>query len=395
MGALAGRAANEQMTAMSWGRRSGGAGVGFEAGLEQPLTLATQQQQFQRGGLENQLLQNQVNFAPQLNQLNMAAKFAEIQKNISDAQKNRYVTPRSGGVYDVQSGQFAPGTEPQDKLSTMQGLLADAASKAQAAGRDPKQDATVQQYSDIITGLQRDVQPKTQNDFQQYYAKYLSDNNLPDTAANMQKAHQMFEVKPVQPGAGDARLDRSYQFNSTQLEKVRQPVDAVATRLGNLEASLNQGTPQADALIAPELLSIMAGGSGSGLRMNEAEINRIVGGRSNWQSLQAAVNKWQLDPKAANSITPAQRSQIRSLYQVVASKVAAKQQALSQAEGALVDANDPTTHRRIVSQLRQTLTGIDAGGGGGQIQVQDPNGGIHTFPDQASAARFKQLAGIP
>src|SRR5689334_13874864 len=30
----------------------------------------------------------------------------------------------------------------------------------------------------------------------------------------------------------------------------------------------------------------------------------------------------------------------------------------------------------------------------GGIKVTDPNGGIHTFPDQASADRFKQLAGI-
>jgi hypothetical protein len=38
-----------------------------------------------------------------------------------------------------------------------------------------------------------------------------------------------------------------------------------------------------------------------------------------------------------------------------------------------------------------------AGGGnagGGQIQVTDPQGGIHTFPDQASADRFRKLAGI-
>ena len=36
-----------------------------------------------------------------------------------------------------------------------------------------------------------------------------------------------------------------------------------------------------------------------------------------------------------------------------------------------------------------------ASAGGGQIQVKDPTGGVHTFPDQASAAKFKKLAGIP
>jgi hypothetical protein len=34
------------------------------------------------------------------------------------------------------------------------------------------------------------------------------------------------------------------------------------------------------------------------------------------------------------------------------------------------------------------------GGGGGSVQVTDPSGGVHTFPDQASADKFRQLAGI-
>jgi hypothetical protein len=40
------------------------------------------------------------------------------------------------------------------------------------------------------------------------------------------------------------------------------------------------------------------------------------------------------------------------------------------------------------------LKSSGAPAGTGQIQVKDPKGGIHTFPDQASANRFKQLAGI-
>lgn len=34
------------------------------------------------------------------------------------------------------------------------------------------------------------------------------------------------------------------------------------------------------------------------------------------------------------------------------------------------------------------------GATGGQVQVTDPKGGIHTFPDQASADKFKKLANI-
>lgn len=61
-GALAGRAANEQATVMSGGRRSGGAGMGFEAGYQLPFTrammpvqLAQAQTGLQAGQLQNQM----------------------------------------------------------------------------------------------------------------------------------------------------------------------------------------------------------------------------------------------------------------------------------------------------------------------------------------------------
>jgi hypothetical protein len=61
-------------------------------------------------------------------------------------------------------------------------------------------------------------------------------------------------------------------------------------RFGRLRDTLNQKSPQADALVAPELLTVIAGGQGSGLRMNEAEIARSVGGRSHLEDLKAALN---------------------------------------------------------------------------------------------------------
>lgn len=391
-GAIAGYGASANAVVQSGGRRSGGFGLGAATGFEAPAQQTQIQQTLQRGGLENQQLAQQVAMQPQIQQLNIAGKVAEIQKNISDAQKNRYVTPRSGGVYDIQSGQFAPGTEPADKSITIDNLLAAAADKAQREGRDPTKDPQVQQLSDVKTSLQKEAQPKTQNDFEQFYGAWLRDNKQPDTAANRLAAHKQWEIKPIQPGAGDARLDRSYQFNSTQLEKLSQPVDDGVRRMGRLQDTLNQNSPQADALVAPELLTVMAGGQGSGLRMNEAEIARIIGGRSNWETLKASINKWSTDPKTANTITPAQRQQIRALVNTVQQRLAQKQSVLDAAHEDLINATDVSGHRRVVAGARSRMTAIDQGGG--QIQVTDPNGGVHTFPDQASADKFKKLAGI-
>lgn len=190
-------------------------------------------------------------------------------------------------------------------------------------------------------------------------------------------------------GRDDARSDKSYQFNSGQLDKVGKPVEDAVARLGRLRDTLAQGTPQADALVAPELLTVMAGGAGSGLRMNEAEISRVIGGRSKWESLKAAANQWSLDPKTANSITPEQRSQIHALVEHVNNKLLAKQQLMDQARQDLINTDDPGEHRRIVATTRGKLTKIDEGEG---QQTQLPNGGGKAI-DKATAQQFYEAAG--
>lgn len=171
--------------------------------------------------------------------------------------------------------------------------------------------------------------------------------------------------KPEKGGAADARADRSYTYNNNKLDTLAKPIEDAQARMGRLRESLAQGTPQADALVAPELLTIMAGGAGSGLRMNEAEISRIVGGRSKWQSLQAAINQWSLDPTKANSITPEQRQQIRDLTEAVNAKLEKKQQALDAAREGLLNSDDPKEHRRIVTEAHHALTQVDQAQPGG------------------------------
>jgi hypothetical protein len=191
--------------------------------------------------------------------------------------------------------------------------------------------------------------------------------------------------------SGDGRDDRSYQFSTKQLDESGKPIADRMERLGRLQDTINQVSPQADALIAPELLTVMAGGQGSGLRMNEAEISRIVGGRTNWESLKAAANKWQLDPSKGLSVTPTQRQQIRSLVGVVYGKLQNKQAIIDAGHEALINAQSVDEQRRIVVDTKKKLSAIDAGSG---VQVTDPRGVVHTFPDQASADKFKKLAGL-
>jgi hypothetical protein len=154
---------------------------------------------------------------------------------------------------------------------------------------------------------------------------------------------------------GTARSDRSYQFHASQINGLRKPIEDRAERIARVEDTLAQGTPQADALIAPELLSVMAGGAGSGVRQNEAELARIVGGRTNWESLKAKVNAWQLDPNKGFALTPAQREQTRALFGTVKDRVSRKMQAIDAANQQLIDTDDPKEHRRISQEIEQAF----------------------------------------
>jgi hypothetical protein len=164
---------------------------------------------------------------------------------------------------------------------------------------------------------------------------------------------------PMKPPNETGRMDKSYQFTMSQIATMEKPIRERADRLDRLVVSINQNTPQADSLIAPELLTAMAGGMGSGLRMNEAEISRIVGGRSNWESIRAAANKWQLDPSKALSITPAQREQIRKLISVMSAKVNAKLAAIDEAKQRIIDAPDVNSHRQIYAETSKKLSAAD------------------------------------
>ena len=83
-GALSGVAGNAQTYAQTG--RNAGFGGGMAAGYTEqlPFLKAYQQQNLQRGGLENQMLQNQVTYAPLLQRLNILKTSADIGKTQAD-----------------------------------------------------------------------------------------------------------------------------------------------------------------------------------------------------------------------------------------------------------------------------------------------------------------------
>jgi hypothetical protein len=253
--------------------------------------------------------------------------------------------------------------------------------------------------------------PSPEDDTQRYMktlqAKQLGQPVSPEDAAFATAYEKNKTIVPTatfnmnQPGKNDAReagrLDKSYTAANTQLQSLRKPIADQADRIARLNDALDQATPQSDALVAPELLTALAGGQGSGLRMNEAELERVVGGRSKWQSLQATLNQWRTDPTKANSITPEQRQQMRALVSAVKGRADAKFKAIEAASQGLIDAGSVDEHRRIMSDLTSQLnaaTNQGAGGGGGTVRMVAPNGQVKDVPaDQVE--HYRQMGAKP
>jgi len=169
---------------------------------------------------------------------------------------------------------------------------------------------------------------------------------------------------PVDTSGRDAvREDRSYQFQSGALDRTEKPIAEALSRSSRLIETLNNGSPVALAAAIPEFLTVMAGGAGSGLRMTEAEMKRIVGGRSVWEDLTAAASRFSTNPQQS-PLTASQVVSIRKMAQAVTAKLAAKQEAINAARDVIGTSTNIVEHRNAVNNMRMKFQQIDNGGGG-------------------------------
>lgn len=163
------------------------------------------------------------------------------------------------------------------------------------------------------------------------------------------------------PGADTAREDRSYQYNNDQLTKMSAPIDEALARYGKLKETLDGGSTTSEALVAPQLMTFMAGGTGSGVRITNAELQAISNARGFWEDLQAKASRYTDAAQLSQVLSPEQKTAIRKLADVVASKLKVKQDALNDARDELNDAPDVAAHRKILTDTRRKLADLDAG----------------------------------
>lgn len=216
----------------------------------------------------------------------------------------------------------------------------------------------------------------------------------PTTGKALPNATTYWKASEPSSTGGNAASDKSYQFHTAQISALAKPLQDRADRMERLQVSINQKNPQADALVAPELLTAMAGGMGSGLRMNEAEISRIVGGKNAWESLKSTLLKYQANPDKPFLIPDNQRTQIQGLIDAMSGKITEKNNAVIEAQQALADAKTPAEHRKIFADLRKKLSG--SGGGTATLSSEDQQAidWAKTHRDDPDAQKILKLHGI-
>jgi hypothetical protein len=219
--------------------------------------------------------------------------------------------------------------------------------------------------------------PKAGDDLEKFYQQGVAEKRWPDSTKGREAAEAAFTGAKRNPEAGaekaNARDDREYQYAQTAITNLRKPIADRAERFSRLADTMDQGTPQSDALVAPELLSVMAGGQASGLRMNQAEIERIVGGRTKWEDLKAKIDAWQLDPSKGFALTPAQRTQVKALMNAAGGRIQKKIDIIDDANEQLSTAG-PGDYRRILSETTKKLDQADKPtkeGSGGKITIDE------------------------
>jgi len=150
----------------------------------------------------------------------------------------------------------------------------------------------------------------------------------------------------------------TYNQISSRIEAIAKPIEERRANLQKIVDTLNTKNAVADSLVAPELLTAMAGGAGSGIRINEAEIKRVLGARSTLDDVRAMLMKVQ----SGETVTENVRNQINQLVGLVKGKIDRKVEVINKYRQALAKSDSIESHRQLFADMNEQLGGIDTEG---------------------------------
>lgn len=229
-------------------------------------------------------------------------------------------------------------------------------------------------------GVTSEADRVTNNDTMNGIKRDVADNNANNQRDMVDVRNRLADIAAARPapGAGAAEgraetaFNRSYDRHSKGLDDIKKPLASKAADAATLTDLLNARDASSDSLVAPKMLTLIAGGQGSGVRITNAELDRVMGGRSFVEAARGQMLHW----TTGTQFDDATRARMTALIKLYAEKIHAKLGLIDKGGMDLIDAGSLDEHRRIFHGVSTGLEALDA-------------------PDQAPAATTTDGGALP
>ena len=185
------------------------------------------------------------------------------------------------------------------------------------------------------------------------------DGKLHSYAINKNDLKDKHDVGLAKPAGGED-TGKTYDRYAQNLDKDLKPVDAKVADAAQALTLLNNRDKASDALVIPQILKTAVGGQGSGVRITNAEIERIAGGASVWDRLKAKGNQLK---ESGGTFDETQRATLTKIATYVQQRNEAASYVFAQGRRAMLASDkDDEAIRRIDAHMRQTLSDLNTKG---------------------------------
>jgi hypothetical protein len=169
----------------------------------------------------------------------------------------------------------------------------------------------------------------------------------------------------------DEATNKEIDKAQAQLKDVLSKSDARIENLNEAMADIDKPNGEKDAMGVVKALVSTAGGQGSGVRVTQAELQRISQARGWTDSAKVTLNNI-FNPSSYESMSPAQREQLKGIEQDVYNLVEEKNDAAHQAFGEITGARSIPEVRAAQNKFNDVIRGENKAGGGKAAPAEDP-----------------------
>jgi len=192
--------------------------------------------------------------------------------------------------------------------------------------------------------------------------------DLPNDAVIDRKAEPKDQSAAQDREAAHVDLIREHAY--TDIKDQVKPIQDQIRRLNKIDTSLNQHTDIADSTLAEQLVTLTAGGAGSGVRISQPMIQQVLDkSRTKWDDFEVALRKWDAasaSDKAKPSLffTDQQKQAMRDLVRAYRAQAAITSKQITDARHTIDNATSVAEINKARTALEETVLSPPEGAAG-------------------------------